>query len=539
MYSNKSLVFSTVMAWITFAGVVSGQAQVTPPAGPRLVLVDVVAVADKVPVRDLTKDNFILEDKGKKQNIALFDVTEAGKLKIPASPLPEGIYSNKLNSKGEVQGTATVLLYDRINTDAGAQAFVRGQVLKVLSGLKDTDRIGFYALGFNLSMVRDYDEDAAPLAKAAKALQQSGTVPDNFTPEEQTVFKNLSEALSPMQALSNQARVNITYPAFRSVGRHLAGVLGRKNLMWVASIFPLTYGNQQERRKNDEAEVEMFKNILLEANITLFPIDPAGSGGSFNQTQGAPVAVEGSLMPGAQRNAAGTNATNISDNSMTGTQTFLNLANVTGGQAYRNVNDISPSLKEVLSAAEFTYTLGFYPDEKTLDSKNHELKVSLTKTDSKAKLTFKKQYFAWGPATPADQLMKISMEDLIGDNLPATAIGLMGVANPDPAKPGTQVVDVRITASDLRFDPKGEFYSPSFDVAVVADGGKGGVKTYTPTLNTEQLKQVLVGGMDLSETIDVGPGTGQFRVAIIDKKTGNTGSLTLPFRGAPAATLAK
>lgn len=535
MFNSKSLIFWTVGVGTIFVGLVSGQAQTTPPTGPRLVLVDVVAVADKAPVRDLTKDNFVLEDKGKKQSIAFFDVTEAGKLKVPPSPLPQGIYSNKLNSKGEVQGTATVLLYDRINTDAGAQAFVRGQVLRVLSALNTTDRVGFYALGFNLLMVRDYDEDAAPLAKAAKALQQSGTVPDNFTPEEQTIFKNLSEALSPMQGLSNQARVNITYPAFRSLGRHLSGVTGRKNLLWVASIFPLTFGNQQERRKNDEAEVEMFKSILLNANITLFPIDPAGSGGSFNQTQGAPVAVEGSLMPGAQRNAAGTNATNLSDNSMTGTQTFLNLANVTGGQAYRNVNDISPSLKEVLSAAEYTYTLGFYPDEKTLDSKNHDLKVSLTKTDSKAKLTFKKQYFAWGPATPADQQMRISMDDLIGDNLPATAIGLIGVANPDPAKPGTQIVDVRVTASDLRFDAKGEFYSPSFDVAIVSDSGKGGAKTYAPTLTGDQLKQVLIGGMDLRETIDVGAANGQFRVAIIDMKTGNTGSLTIPFRSAEPA----
>lgn len=535
MSNRKSILFTTMAAGTILAGLASGQALATQPAGPRLVLVDVVVVDNKGPVRGLTKDNFLLDDKGKRQNIALFDITEAGKLKIPATPLPEGVYANKLNSKGEVQGTATVLLYDRINTDPGAQAFIRAQVLRVLGALNDTDRLGFYGLGFNLSVVHDYDEDAAPLAKAARALLQSGTVPDNFTPEEQATFKALSEALSPMQGLSTQARVNITYPAFRSVGHHLAGVLGRKNVMWVSSAFPLTYGNQQERRKNDEAEIQLFKNILLDANITLFPIDPAGSGGSFNQPAGAPVANEGSLMPGTMRNSAGTSAANISDSSLTGTQTFQNLANVTGGKIERNVNDISPSLKEVLSAAEYTYTLGFYPDEKNLDSKNHDLKVSLTKTDAKAKLTFKKQYFAWGPATPADQRPQVSLDDLLKDPLTATAIGLIGVTNPDPEKPGTQIVDVRIATTDIRFDPVGELFTPSFEVAVVSANGKGGVKSYTPTITAEQLQQVLMGGLDIGETIEVGPGSGQFRVAILDKKTGNTGSLTLPYRDAAQA----
>jgi VWFA-related protein len=501
-----------------------------------------MVVDGKGPVRGLEKADFTLEDKGKKQTISFFDINESGKLKIPATPLPPGIFSNRLNSKGEIQDMATVLFYDRINSDAGDQAFVRGQILKVLGALKDTDRLGFYGLGSQPQpqIIRDYDEDAAPLAKAARALQQSATVPANFTPEEKAIFTGLVDALSPMQQLQPQARVNLTYPAFRQVSRHLKGVDGRKNLIWISSEFPLTYGNDSSRRKNDEAEVEAFKNVLLESNIVLFPVDPAGAGGSFSQTPAsAPTANEGSLMKGSMRNSTNTGTFNATDSSLLGTQTFLNLANATGGQAYRNVNDISPALKEVLSTGEYTYTLGFYPDERTLDSKNHDIKVTLK--DSKLKPAYGKQYFAWGPATPQDQRPTVAMEELMKDDLNATGIGIMAVANPDPNKPGAQVLDMRLTASDVRFDHTGDKFSPDFDVAIVSDNGKQRVmKTYAPALTTDQMKAVLDGGLNLSETLEPGAPGGYFRIVAIDKKGGAVGSLTVAYGTAkPGAAQAK
>lgn len=529
---------------LLLVGAVSAQAPnpLAPPPGPRLILTDVMVTDSKGPVRGLTREDFQIEDKGKKQTISLFDITESGKLKLPAAPLPLGIYSNRLNSKGEIQGTATVLIYDRINSDDGDQAFVRTQILKILGGLKDTDRLGFYGLGFKLQVVRDYNEDAAPLAKAARALQQGANPPADFTAEEKETFKALAEGLQPMQALTNQARVNITYPAFRQVARHLTGVLGRKNVIWISSTFPVTYGNDQTRRKNDEAEVETFKNILLESNLVLFPVDPAGTGGSFAQPAGAPTANEGSLMPNTMRNKDKSGTSDMTSSSLMGTQTFINLADATGGKIYRNANDISQALKEVLTLAEYTYTLGFYPDEKTLDSRNHDIKITVK--DSKLKPTYRKQYFAWGPATPQDQKPTVAMDELIADGPNATGIGLIAVANPDPAKPGIQVLDMRLSASDIRFDANGDKYSPNFDVAVITDNGKGGMKSYTPALTGDQTKQVIAGGLDLRESVDTGAPGGFFRIAVVDKKTGATGTLKVPYgtskpNAAPAPAPAK
>ncbi|MEO5922967.1 MAG: VWA domain-containing protein [Bryobacteraceae bacterium] len=529
MFKNSMLLISVSM--ITMAQTPASVDGVL-RSNSRLVALDVLVNNDKGSVRGLTKDDFILEDKGKKQTISLFEITEPGKSGA-ATPLSPGVASNRINSQGLVPDSATVILYDRINAPSPeAQAFVRNQVLRLLAGLKESDRVGFYSLGFNLRVVNDYDQDPTPLARVAKALQSSGNPPASFSPVETALFKNLAEALSPMQQPNNQARVNITYPAFRTIARHLAGVPGRKNLVWVASVFPLTFGNQQERRKNDQAEVDAFRNNLTEANIAIYPVDPGGTGASFNQTEAAPVANEGSLMPGSMRNSAGTSSSTNTSTSQTGNQTMLLLADATGGKAFRNANDIEPALREVIALSGYTYTLGFYPDEKTLDNKTHDLKVTFVKKPAteKAKAIHRKMYFAWGPTTPPEALARPTLGEILEDPLAANSIGLMAATNPDPAKPGAQVLNIRIGAGDLQFVPKGEQLTSAFEIGIAIEGAKVvSLKTYAPVFTAEELKQIVVNGLDTGETIDTNGAAGIFRIAILDKATGASGSLRVPF----------
>ena len=489
--------------------------QATFKTGTRLVQMDVTVTNDSGIVRGLTKDDFILEDKGKKQNIAIFATTDMGK--APAvEQLPAGIATNYLNSKGEKVDTATVILYDRINTAASDQAVTRQQVLGYLAKLKDTDRVGFYTLGFGISMVREYNEEAAPLIRVAKLMQAGGTA----AVEDQPLFRALNEALTPMQQLANQARVNYTYPAFRTLARHLAGVSGRKNLVWVASVFPVTFGNSQERRSNDEQEVNSFKAVLTEANITLYPIDPGGTGASFNTSAAAPSANEGQLMPGRMPASSG-------DTSLTGNQTFQLLAGATGGNAFRNSNDITQALREVIESGTYTYTLGFYPDEKTLDGKEHKLEVKLVKKPAtdKAKVSSRKEYLAWGPKSPANVQMRPSMGDAIADLLPATGIGLIAVANQDPAKPGYHRLDVRVTIRDMRFEQLAEKWAGSFDMAVGT-----AVETFSPVWTNEQYQQAMKEGLIVSKSLQTDGKSGIFSVVVQDKASGAVGTIKVPFK---------
>ena len=99
------------------AAVFAAAQQVEPVyrAGTQLVQVDVVVRNDKGPVKDLTKDDFTLQDKGKAQTIAVFAMNERGGDTAKAAPLPPNVASNRINSSGETAKTATVILFDRIN----------------------------------------------------------------------------------------------------------------------------------------------------------------------------------------------------------------------------------------------------------------------------------------------------------------------------------------------------------------------------------------------------------------------------------------
>jgi hypothetical protein len=124
------------------------------------------------------------------------------------------------------------------------------------------------------------------------------------------------------------------------------------------------------------------------------------------------------------------------------------------------------------------------------------------------------------------------MPELMEDPLVANGVGLMAVVNADPAKPGVQVIDLRVAASDIRFEPRGDKWLASFDVAISIEGLKGAsMKTYNPQLAADQVATVMANGLDLREALDTGGTSGIFRVSLIDKLSGATGGLRLPFAG--------
>ena len=91
-------------------------------AGTRLVEVEVVVRSKDGPVTGLTKDDFTVLDRGKPQRI---DVFRAGHLKAdaPAVPLPAGAVSNRANRLGEALPSATVILFDQLNTRFDYKAY--------------------------------------------------------------------------------------------------------------------------------------------------------------------------------------------------------------------------------------------------------------------------------------------------------------------------------------------------------------------------------------------------------------------------------
>jgi VWFA-related protein len=533
------------------AAVIAAAQQVEPVfrTGVQLVQVDVVVRNDKGPIKGLTKDDFTLQDKGKPQTISLFAMNETGT--APATqptPLPPGVSSNRINSDGAGAQSATVILFDRINIlegqtsstntnsggalsglGSGAQARAGRQVLELLASLKPSEQVGLYSLFQDITVVRDFTQGSEPLIAAAKRAiaspQQTGA-----TPAEQAVDTVLRDGLTPGHTIGEgSARAEITTKAFREIARRMAGIPGRKSLIWIASSFPITYGDDSHR-SNDQAEVDNIQNLLSDANIALFTIDPRGAGTAFSQPKSNSSSSDastssskaGKTMSNMKQLDSSTSATGLN-----GVESMQQISGQTGGKSYINVNDIAEPIREVLASSEVSYTLGFYVTDKTLDGKKHDLSVKVAKKPetSDAKLSYRKSYLAEAhPQRP-------SISELVGDRLDANRIGVMAASAPAPNKPGIDAVQVRVDLKDLQFEKRVDKWFASFDLALAIESGgepRVSVSPSSLSLTDDQLKQGLAGGVTIDNTVPAPDKPATLRIVIQDKASGEAGSVRIP-----------
>jgi VWFA-related protein len=388
-------------------------------------------------------------------------------------------------------------------------------------------------------MVQDFNEDAARMIEAAKRMAAGGAVSAASDPRSQQVDAALKDALTPIQQQDIRVRVATTQQALQTIARHLAGIPGRKNLIWVLSDFPLTYGEGADRRTNYEAEVSRAAGIMSEANVAVYPMDPRGvtttnaTSGASNDSASAEKSA-GKLMKGANSSGgAGGTADTIGQS---GTETFDTIGKATGGASYHNTNDMSGDVRKVMAEAEVNYTLGFYVDEKALDGKSHDLTVKLVKKPETngATARYKKNYLA--TQAQAAQQQRPALAELVGDAFDATAVGIMAATAPDPAKPGFNAVQVRVSLSDIQFERRADKWVAAIDLGMAIEGanGKASSAVTVPTnlsLTDDQLKQGLTSGLIIDSAAPTPAQPSKLRVVVQDKNSGAAGSVRIPISG--------
>ena len=163
------------IGWLAFAGLMAAQEPSTFRVNTRLVQVDVVVRSKDRAVTGLTKDDFRILDNGKPQSIATFAVRSSGS-NIKATPLPPGIISNRVTSRGEEPVAATVILFDRLNTAVEDQSYFGKELLKYLKTLQPGEHLALYSLLKTLRVLQDFTDDPRRLMEAsrlAKAQQST------------------------------------------------------------------------------------------------------------------------------------------------------------------------------------------------------------------------------------------------------------------------------------------------------------------------------------------------------------------------------
>jgi VWFA-related protein len=536
----------------------------------RLVQVAVVVRDKQGAVADLTKGDFEVLDKGKSRPIATFSIARATD-RVPRAPLPPNTFSNHLDQQGDAPVTATVLLFDSLNTAFKDQADARKQALAFLKSIDPASPVAIYALGNNLRILHDFTQDQARLARAlegyrngtstllqssqpdpllknasdpdalsiVRAVDPSGTVsgmpaggitqPGGGGSGPDTTDL-LAQMMQPLQAYAIDRRVAITLSAMQAIADRMAGVPGRKNLIWISGGFPLTLAFDRRGVAGGGQNLTTYAGPMKEAamaidraNVSVYPVDARGLIVSSTIREAMP----------APRNQGASGATynlppSESLNNTREIDTMKLLAEWTGGRAFYNSNDIRGAVKQALEDAEVTYTLGFYPEEKELDGTYHELKVKVARKGADTR--YRKGYFAT-PLTPIHSQPAIDvLRNAVASPADSTGMGLTASVSPAPEAPGTYVLALAIDLHNLSLESRNNRWADDVNFLVVQQAAGGllldSVGNTIHINVTEENRQLLVkDGLVLRLAVKPAPGLSQIRVAVMDGATGNVGSL--------------
>ncbi len=516
----------------------------------RLVQVAVVVRDKHGAVGDLTKGDFEVQDKGKSRQIATFSVARASD-RVTRASLPPNTFSNRLDRQSEAPVTATVLLFDSLNTKFKDQADARRQVLTFLKALDPETPIAIYALGNNLRILHDFTQDQASLTRALERYRNSTSTPlanSQGDPEAASAVNLtapgpatvptpdtadlVSQILEPLQEYSVDRRVAITLSAMDAIASRMAGVPGRKNLIWISGAFPLSVGFDRnglsgagQRAGTYAGPMRDAAIAIDQANVSIYPVDARG------------LLVTNAVrtdMPALHNQTGLGQATNMpTPEYMAGNQeieTMQLLADWTGGKAFYNSNDIRGAVKQATEDAEVTYTLGFYAEEKDLDGGYHELKVKVARKGTDTR--YRKGYFAT-PLTavdsqPAGEILK----NALFSPADATAMGLTASLTPDPAHAGSFILALGMDMQNLSLAAKNSRWADMLNFVIAQQAATGVVldavqNSIKIDITDENRDKLLKEGLTLKVAITPAPGLSQIRVAVMDQATGNVGSLRI------------
>jgi VWFA-related protein len=509
------MTFSGVMAglgiWAVFGSLAIAAGLQTPDprparfhAGTRLVEVEVVVRDKHGPVAGLTHDDFTLLDQGKPQRIDVFRAGQADTKTRPV-PLAPGEVSNRLNGLGESLPSATVLLFDQLNTRFDYKAYESKAILKLIRSLGQRDRVAIYALGKNLHVLQEFTDDPEKLL-AALAHLDSGRdlLPANVAdalfdfPVDMTgqidagsrlqdarsaamnkgSIEGLAELTAQVYAANNDYT---TVEALQRIVEHLGGMPGRRNLIWV---------------KEEPIVPPAVMGMLLQANIALYPV----------------------LIRTVEYGAPDFMATQHAAH---------DLAAPTGGAGFDDAGDLQIALRTAEEDSRSAYTLGYYPSEDVLDGKYHRLTVTVAKErTAHLEVRYRPGYLATKQAIAtlvppqAD-----AIAELLQNPLDTTAIGLTAQFTHD-GRSGLYRLRVTVDLHDVHLEREGGRSVGKLELGYSLGGEVRG-RTIEINLTDAALAEALASGFAVS-IADIPASGGSLRVVARDPSTGLAGSVTVP-----------
>jgi VWFA-related protein len=538
------------------------QAQAQAPtfrATTRLVELSVTALDRRgQAVTDLKLEDFTIEEGGKVRPITIFKY-EGGKSTEPnALPLPTGLFTNRVEFTPGPPRNITALLLDELNTPIQNSMRVRAMAMKYLKALAPQSRMAVFQMSSGLRVLHDFTDDADSLRgridKALIAMPLEATIDmdkavieaeqfvDMFADDRQLAAEAVEIARSQLEtdmlanAQARAIRLQKTLASIESLGQHLSGIPGRKNLVWIGggiSISSVTGAlgtGPHGSIETFEDKVKRTSQKLAQQGVILYVVDAKGL--EVARSQSAESA--GSLpVRGRGRFESQQDAEVLSNDTFPAMEM---MSSMTGGRYLRNSNDLAAGFKSAMADLAGSYTLGFYVSDEP-DNKWHPLKASVKR--SGVELRHRKGYLAepiaTAPAVWTNEMAMAAVSDPVG----SSAVQLTAYVGPSPdGEAGTLVANLQIEPASLRFQAEGANLQARIQVLFAERGPAGGTRLMSdapaikiPAQNWDAAQQE---GLRYSRQWKPAPDAVSVRIIVRDMATGKYGTLDVPLKKIPA-----
>ena len=383
----------------------------------RTVLVDVV-VMDKEghAVPGLTKDDFQVTENGAPQAIDFFEphFAAAPGAAPTVPPLPPNTFTN-------VPATApneavNVLLMDALNTQLADQMYVHKEMVRYLASIPPGIRIGIFLLSEKLRIIQGFTQDSAVLrasiARLAANPRSAPLLPSTSEMEAQSSAVNmlldqpmgsgLTSAIALQDFMNEESNFEhneqllVTLDSLQTIAHYLAGVPGRKNLIWFVGSIPVCLPGVATSVLGCPFQEKYDKTIkmLAAARVSVYPISASGvvapNGDISGQAQGQSSPL--TTMAGADPLHSSLTGPPLPVGPFGDQSDLIERgiwAEKTGGKAFVR-NDFKQELAEAIGDGSRYYTLAYTPgDRKEI---GRERKIDVKVLSGKYKLFYRHSY---------------------------------------------------------------------------------------------------------------------------------------------------
>lgn len=518
------------------------------------VLVQVpVVVTDKAGnhVQGLSRSDFEVLEGGKEQKVASFEEIQTSRAPITPAAVQAGVYSNA-GAVGDAPRAVTIIALDTINTPYLDQTYGRKQLLKYLAeNIQPGQAIGLVSFtSKGVKVIHDLSSDPAELIQALKKVngelpalqgvdidsQAAAAIGADLQPASALTLPlgstavNLEDFVTQGDAaiarIQQDRAIENTIKAFLEVAWSVRGVPGKKSLVWATGGFPFFMDTPSAVPGGYLSILyERAVQALNDSEISVYPVDVRGL---VNSSPSSDASLRGTKLGNSYTQS-------LSARSWLQTSTIDSLkdfADMTGGRAFYNTNDLSSSFKRAADDATDYYLLTYYLDTKNTKPGWRSLKVKVHRpgTEVRSRTGFFVTNATMNPSTAHQSDMAFALTSPFD----STAIPITvrwKATSPDGDKKKVQF-GLHVAPEGVTIE--GERNQMDLEFAIIALSSKSGTTadTISQTLQgaakVETLSKLRAEGLAYSNTLELAPGQYTVRFVVRDNPSGKIGSVSAP-----------